>query len=66
MLIVSENENEVLKAIKYLLNLEKIEYEISNGFKNTKDDKVIVVTINEHELPINDNRICLLQIKKLI
>ena len=66
MLIVSENENEVLKAIKYLLNLEKIEYEISNSFKNTKDDKVIVVTINEHELSINDNRDYLLITNKLI
>ena len=66
MLIVSENENEVLKAIKYLLDLEKIEYEISNSFENTKDDKVIVITINEHELSINDNRDYLLITNKKI
>ena len=49
MLIVSENENEVLKSITYLLNQEKIEYETSNSFKDLKDDKVIIITRNEYE-----------------
>lgn len=39
MLIVSENENEVLKSITYLLNQEKIEYETSNSFKDIKEER---------------------------
>ena len=66
MLIVSENENEVLKSITYLLNQEKIEYEISNSFKDIKEDKVIIITSNEYELSRNNGNNCLIITNKKI
>ena len=66
MLIVSENENEVLKSITYLLNQEKIEYETSNSFKDIKEDKVIIITSNEYELSSNNCNDCLIITNKKI
>ena len=66
MLIVSENENEVLKSIAYLLNQEKIEYETSNSFKDIKEDKVIIITSNEYELSSNNCNDCLIITNKKI
>ena len=66
MLIVSENENEVLKSITYLLNQEKMDYEISNSYKNTKEDKVIIITSNEYELSSNNCNACLIITNKKI
>lgn len=43
MLIVSKNDNEVLKSVKYLFDQERLEYDVSREFKNTKD-KIIIIT----------------------
>ena len=56
MLIVSENENEVLKSIVFLLNQEMIDYEISNNYLDKKDDKVIIISNNEYDLSNIDKR----------
>ena len=53
MLIVSKNENEVLKSVEYLLNQERLEYEIDNKYKNTNYDKVIFITSDVTDIPKN-------------
>ena len=53
MLIVSKNNNEVLKSIKYLLDQEKIEYEIESSYKNTNYDKIIFITNDINDIPNN-------------
>ena len=56
MLIVTENENEVLKSIVFLLKQEMIDYEISNNYLDKKDDKVIIISNNEYDLSNIDKR----------
>ena len=53
MLIVSKNESEVLKSIKYLLDQEKMEYEIESSYKNTSYDKIIFITNDINDIPNN-------------
>lgn len=52
MLIVSKNDNEVLKSIKYLFDQERMEYEVSSVFKNTAD-KVIFIIDNVDDVNYN-------------
>lgn len=50
MLIVSKNDNEVLKSVKYLFDQERLEYDISKEFNNTKD-KIIIITNSIENIP---------------
>ena len=50
MLIVSKNDNEVLKSVKYLFDQERLEYDISKEFNNTKD-KIIIITDSIENIP---------------
>lgn len=53
MLIVSKDENEVLKSIKYLLDQERMEYDIESSYKNNNYNKVILITNNINDIPNN-------------
>lgn len=53
MLIVSKSENEVLKSIKYLLDQERIEYEVVEEYINNKYDKNIFITNDITNIPNN-------------
>ena len=51
MLVISRTENEVLKSIKYLFEYEMLDYNIESSYKETDDDKVIIIADNDFELP---------------
>lgn len=50
MLIVSKNDNEVLKSIKYLFDQESLEYEVSTELTNN-NDKIILITNDIDSIP---------------
>lgn len=53
MLIISKNDNEVLKSVQYLLNQEKLEYQVESKYKDNDSDKVIFITNDVNDIPSN-------------
>ena len=51
MLVISRTENEVLKSIKYMFELEQIEYEVKTEYEKASDNKTIIITDNDYVLP---------------
>ena len=51
MLIISKNNNEVLKSVKYLFDQEMLEYEYSVSLDEKQDDKIIYITDDIESIP---------------
>ena len=66
MLIVSKKKNEVLNSIKYLLDQERLEYEVAKSYKETDYDKVIFITSDVNDIPVDINKKVLIVTSKKI
>ena len=56
MLIISKNENEILKSVQYLLNQEKLEYQVAPKYKDDDFDKIIFITSDINDIPLSINK----------
>ena len=65
MLIISKNDNEVLKSIKYLFDQERAEYVVAKKYKDGNYDKVIFITDNVEDIPNVNTDILVVTNKKV-